>query len=148
MHTAIRADNDIQHYNTLIFGFARFFRKFRFRSKDRSRSTYSLAYVKYSRTYARTAVPRSNAAAIAAANTAAYANAIGRRHELGKRIANLCVRRCLDIGNHRGLDHQLALLLDQYGWRSELLLCRFRRHTGGRLQFAGIAATSAAGAAF
>src|SRR6185312_3929328 len=143
-----RAHDNIQHHNTLIFSLARFLRKLRLRSKDWSRRAYALAYVKYSRAYAGTAMSRSNATAIAAANTAAHANAVGRRHQLRKRIAYLCVWRSLYIGDHRRFDHQLALLLDQYGWWSELLLRCFRRHTGGRFQFAGIAATSAAGAAF
>src|ERR1051325_5536559 len=124
MHAAIGAHNNIQHHNALIFGFARFLRKLRLRSKDRSRCAYAVTYVKYPRADAGTAVPGSNATAIAAANTATNANAIGRSHQLGKRIAQLRVRRSLYIGNHRGLNHQLALLLDQYGWRSELLFGR------------------------
>ena len=56
VYPAIGAHNNVQHHHALIFGFARFFRKFGFGSINRTRCANALAYVEDSRAHAWTAV--------------------------------------------------------------------------------------------
>ena len=147
MHAAIRADTNIPHHNALIFGLARFLRKLRLRSGDRSRCAYAIAHVKYSRTYAGPPCPDPTPPPLPLPIPPLTPTPLEGVMSLESGSPS-CMFGGVDIGNHRRLDHQLTLLLNQYSWRSELLLRRFRRRTSGRLQFAGIPATSAAGAAF
>src|SRR5438270_8012768 len=117
----INTHDDGQHHHALILRFTRFFRKFRFGSIDGARSAYSVAHMIDSWANSRPASSGADAPAAAAAHSTAYASSVRRRHELGKRIADLSGLGHVQIGNYRGLDHQLALLRRQYRGRSELL---------------------------
>src|ERR1051326_1279147 len=110
VNPSILADDNSQHHHALIFRFARFFREFRFRGIEGARSAYSVTHVIDTGANARSAPAGANAATAATAHSATYASSIRRRHELGKRIADLRSLRHVKISNHRRLNHQLALL--------------------------------------
>src|SRR5215831_9647106 len=89
----------------------------------------------------------TNASAIAAADAATHANAVGRQSQFREWIADLGTLN-IEVGHDRRLNHELALLLLQNYGRSELLLCRSRRRAGRRAQLAGIPAAAAARSTF
>src|SRR5262245_14611246 len=85
MDASIRTDHHIQANHTLILGFSRLFGKLRLGGIDGPWGAHAVvAKMENTRTHARAAMAGTHAAAIAAADTAANPDSIGRCYQFGE----------------------------------------------------------------
>src|SRR5262245_56793649 len=97
---AVRSDHNVQANHALILGFAGFFGKLGLRLvQDAGRAHAAFAQVKNPWAHARSTVTGPDSATVASTDAAAHAGSVGKRHQLGKGIADLALRN-LEIGNH------------------------------------------------